>query len=119
MQYLDRNTGDVHDNDCKFDPDQGAVNAVFEKLTGWATNVYDQSRGLKITLSYSFPYSTMVLSTAQNQAFYCLEPSTAHHNSLNTGDRLLYLEPETSCQMLVRLTVTFFNPGIFWSISVD
>ncbi|MGD1704570.1 aldose epimerase [Dapis sp. BLCC M229] len=107
MQYVDRNTGTLHDNDCKLDPKLDEVDAIFEKLTGLATTVYDRSRGLKITLSYTSAYSTIVLWTVKNQDFYCLEPWTAPCNSLNTGYRIVDLEPGSSCEMLIRLTATF------------
>ncbi|NET42208.1 aldose epimerase [Okeania sp. SIO2B3] len=107
MQYVETKTGTVHDNNGKFDLNQGEVNALFEKLTGLATTVYDQSRGLKIILSYTSPYSTMAFWTVKNQEFYCLEPWTAPPNSLNTGYRLIDLEPGSSCEMIVRLTALF------------
>ncbi len=107
MQYVDRKLGTLHDNDCKFDSKLDEVDAVFEKLTGLATTVYDQSRGLRITLSYTSAYSTIVFWTVKNQNFYCLEPWTAPANSLNTGYRMINLEPGSSCEMLIRLTAKF------------
>ena len=107
MQYCDYKTGTIYDNDCEFDPNLDEVNAVFEKLTGLATTVYDRSRNLRITLSYTHTYSTIVFWTVKNQDFYCLEPWTAPDNSLNTGYRLVNLDPGSSCQMLIRLTATF------------
>ena len=74
MQYLDQKKRTIHDNNGKFDPNIDEIDAVFEKLTGLAATVYDQTRCLKITLSYSSPYSTMVFWTIKNQEFYCLEP---------------------------------------------
>lgn len=107
MQYVDKKKGTIHDNNGTFDPND-EVDAVFEKLTGLAATVYDRTRSLRITLSYTSDYSTMVFWTVKNKEFYCLEPWTAPQNSLNTGDRLVHLEPGTSCEMLVRLTATFF-----------
>ncbi|NEQ74512.1 MAG: aldose epimerase [Okeania sp. SIO2C9] len=107
MQYVEPKTGIVHDNNGKFDLNQDEVNAIFEKLTGLATTVYDRSRGLKIILSYTSSYSTMAFWIVKNEEFYCLEPWTAPPNSLNTGYRLIDLEPGSSCEMLVRLTATF------------
>ncbi|NEO58274.1 MAG: aldose epimerase [Okeania sp. SIO3B5] len=107
MQYVERKTGTVHDNDGKFDLNQDEVNALFGKLTGLATTVYDRSRGLKIILSYTSAYSNMAFWTVKNEEFYCLEPWTAPPNSLNTGYRLIDLEPGASCEMVVRLTATF------------
>ncbi|NEQ38986.1 MAG: aldose epimerase [Okeania sp. SIO3I5] len=107
MQYWDYKTRTFHYNNCKFDPNLDEVDAVFEKLTGLATTVEDPSRNLRITLSYTYPYSTIVFWTVKNQDFYCLEPWTAPHNSLNTGYRLVNLEPGSSCEMLIRLTATF------------
>ncbi|NEP77715.1 MAG: aldose epimerase [Okeania sp. SIO3C4] len=107
MEYVEPKTGIVHDNNGKFDLNQDEVNAIFEKLTGLATTVYDRSRGLKILLSYTSSYSTMAFWTVKNEEFYCLEPWTAPPNSLNTGYRLIDLEPGSSCEMLVRLTATF------------
>ena len=107
MQYVDQKTGTLNDNDCKFDSKLDEVDAIFEKLTGLATTVYDQSRGLIITLGYTSVYSTIVFWTVKNQDFYCLQPRTAPPNSLNTGYRIVDLESGSSCEMLIRLTATF------------
>ncbi|MEB3343015.1 aldose epimerase [Okeania sp.] len=107
MQYVDQKKGTLHDNNCKFDYKLNEVNAIFKRLTGLATTVYDQSRGLRITMSYSSAYSTLVFWTVKNQNFYCLQPWTAPPNSLNTDYRVVYLEPGSSCQMVTRLTAIF------------
>lgn len=107
MQYLDQKKGTINDNNCRFDPNIDEIDAVFEQLTGLAATVYDRTRRLRITLSYTPAYSTLVFWTVKDKEFYCLEPWTAPRNSLNTGYRLIYLEPGASCEMLVRLTATF------------
>jgi len=108
MQYKDQVTGAMRDNTGCFDPNIDEIDAAFEKVTGLAASSYDVSKDLRITVSYTAAYSTVVFWTVKGKDYFCLEPWTAPRNSMNTGDRLLYLEPGASKMMVVRLIANFF-----------
>ncbi len=107
MQYRDQRTGAIRDNTGCFDPELEEIDAAFERVTGLAASAYDASRDLRITVSYTAAYSTVVFWTIKGKDYFCLEPWTSPRNSLQTGDRLTYLEPGASSLMLVRLIATF------------
>lgn len=107
MQYRNQITGQMKENTCTFNPNIDEIDVAFERLMGLAATAYDDSRRLRIMVSFNALYSTVVFWTVKGKDFFCLEPWTAPRNSMNTGDRLIYLEPGASCQMLVRLIATF------------
>ena len=108
MQYRDQKTGAIRENIGCFDPNIDEIDVAFEKMTGLAASAYDASRDLRITVSYTAAYSTVVFWMLKGKEYFCLEPWTAPRNSMNTGHSLLYLEPGASKMMLVRFIANFF-----------
>lgn len=106
-QYQDQITKEVHPFPGTFDLSRDEIDVAFRQLSGNAASVTDRGRRLKVTLSYSDLYSTLVFWTVKGKDYYCLEPWSAPRNALNTGEHLTQLAPGASCETSVRLTVTF------------
>jgi galactose mutarotase-like enzyme len=108
MQYRNQSTHKKGYFTGVFDTTLDEIDVSFDELTGLAANVTDATRNLRLTLSYNSSYAKLVFWTLKGKDFYCLEPWTAPRNALNTGAHLIYLPPGASCEMLVRMTATFF-----------
>jgi galactose mutarotase-like enzyme len=89
-----------------FDLEQPEIDVLFAELSGQQATVVDSSQGTTLTLDYAAPYTMLVFWTLKEKDFYCLEPWTAARNALNTGDRLIHLDPDTTMGTTVRLTTS-------------
>jgi galactose mutarotase-like enzyme len=87
-----------------FDFDRDEIDWAFLQLSSQVASVADLSRHTRLMLNYSDPFSMLVFWTVKGKDFYCLEPWSAGRNALNTGDRLLQLEPGASLETGVDLT---------------
>lgn len=108
MQYRDQRTQKINYFIGSFDQALDEIDIAFEQLTGLGATVFDQSRNLRLLLSYNSSYANLVFWMVKGKDFYCLEPWTAPRNALNTGAHLIYLKPGASHEMLVRVAATFF-----------
>lgn len=106
-QYKEQRTQETHSFSGEFDFNLDEIDAAFRQLSDRSATVTDSSRQLQLQLSWDDAYSTLVFWTVKGKDFYCLEPWTAPRNALNTGDDLIQLAPGSSCETLVRMTVTF------------
>lgn len=112
-EYQDQITKDIHPFSGSFDFNRDELDLVFRQITAACASVTDKGRGIKITLSYSDLYSTLVFWTVKGKDYYCLEPWSAPRNALNTGEHLTQLAPEASYEASIKLEVTFlwaFSP---------
>ncbi len=89
----------------EFNFEQDEIDFAFINLSKQSAVVTDQSRNLKLTVSYDANYSTLVFWTVKGKDFYCLEPWSAPRNSLNTGESLLQAEPNTTVETVINMTV--------------
>ena len=105
-QYKDQQTQETHPFSGEFDFSLDEIDAMFRQLSDRSATVTDSSRQLQLQLSWDDTYSTLIFWTVKGKDFYCLEPWTAPRNALNTGDDLIQLAPGSSCETLVRMTVT-------------
>lgn len=106
-EYQDQNTKEVQSFSGTFDLSRDEIDVAFRQVSDNSASVTDTGRRLKITLSYTDLYSTLVFWTVKGKEYYCLEPWSAARNALNTGEHLIQLAPGASCETSVRLTVTF------------
>lgn len=90
-----------------FDFDQAEIDWIFPHLSRQSASVSDLSRHTRITLSYGDAFPSLVFWTVKGKDFYCLEPWSAPRNALNTGERLLYLDPNANLETEVALSVDF------------
>lgn len=92
-EFLEQRSRSTHPFSGSFDLEQEEIDILFSALSAQTASVIDQSRGLKLQMNYDNPYSILVFWTVKGKDFYCLEPWTAARNAMNTGDRLLQVEP--------------------------
>lgn len=89
----------------EFDFEQDEIDIAFINLDKQSAVVTDQSRNLKLTISYDNNYSTLVFWTVKGKEFYCIEPWSSPRNALNTGESLLLAEPNTTVETVINITV--------------
>lgn len=98
--------GTPHDFHACFDFDADEVDVAFTQLSKQEASVRDGDRNLQLHMEYNTPFSTLVFWTVKGKDYYCLEPWSAPRNALNTGERLIYVHPQSSLEMLVRFQVS-------------
>lgn len=70
------------------------IDIAFTKLQGQTASFDDRKRDLKVKLSYSDCFSTLVFWTLKDKNYICVEPWSSPRNSINTGEQLKYLQPQ-------------------------
>lgn len=108
VQYIDQINKTKHPYHGHFDFTPDELDLAFPQITGLAANFTDNSRRLRVTVSFSSAYSTVVFWTIKGKDYCCVEPWSAPRNALNVGKPLIRLAPGASCETIVRLSVTFF-----------
>lgn len=106
-EFQDQKTKTTHPFSGEFDLSLDEIDVAFRQLGEQSASVTAPSLRLQLQLTWDDTYSTLVFWTVKGKDFYCLEPWSASRNALNTGDRLLHLEPGASCETLVRMTANF------------
>ncbi|GAB4174572.1 MAG: hypothetical protein Fur006_04470 [Coleofasciculaceae cyanobacterium] len=106
-EYQDQITKEVHPFSGTFDFDRNELDLAFGQISACSASVTDKGRRLKIVLSYSDLYSTLVFWTVKGKDYYCLEPWSAPRNALNTGEHLTELAPGATCEASVTLEAIF------------
>lgn len=106
-QYQNQIDQTVHDFAGRFDFEQDEIDVAFRSLTRSDASATDPTRRLRLKLEFDPAFSTVVFWTVKGKDYYCLEPWTAPRNSLNTGNRLLWLDPDARLDLPVRLIATF------------
>lgn len=90
-----------------FDFDQDEIDIMFFNPAGQNRAVMtDASRNLKLTIDFDEYHKALVFWTVKGKDFVCIEPWTAARNSLNTGENLIYVEPNATVNMAIAMTVS-------------
>jgi galactose mutarotase-like enzyme len=105
--YQDQISKEIATYSGKFDLDREELDLAFSAIERHSSAIVDKQRRFKIQLNYSDLYSTLVFWTIKGKDYVCLEPWSAPRNALNTGDRLTYLQPKTSCDAVVEMGVSY------------
>jgi galactose mutarotase-like enzyme len=103
--YQDQNTQEIFPFDGSFDFEKEEIDVAFKEITGHTASFTNLKRELKVNLHYTDSYSTLVFWTVKGKDYVCVEPWTAPRNSLNTGEKQLYLEAGESLETVVTLSV--------------
>ncbi|MEB3310203.1 MAG: aldose epimerase [Snowella sp.] len=106
--YQDQKSLALHPFEETFDFAQPEIDAAFKSVKHHTASFTDSKRKLTLNLQYSDEYSTVVFWTLADKDYICLEPWTAPRNSLNTGEKLLYLNPQETLETTVTLRADFF-----------
>jgi galactose mutarotase-like enzyme len=105
--YQNQISKEIESFSGNFDFDRDELDLAFGNLNGHSTSITDKQRRLKIQLNYSELYSTLVFWTIKGKEYVCLEPWSAPRNSINSGEKLTYLQPNTSCSALVEISIAY------------
>lgn len=104
-EFYDQRAQTIHPFSGSFDLEQDELDLMFRTISSQTASVTDRSCGTRLTLEYSQPFSCLVFWTLKAKDFYCLEPWTAPRNAMNTGDRLITLDPGASWEADFNLSV--------------
>lgn len=104
-EYQDQKTKTVHPWQGNFDFSQTEIDAAFMPINANSTSMIDQETGLELAINFSDLYSLIVFWTLNDKDYVCLEPWTGPRNSLNSGVGLIYLDPETTVNTWVEMSV--------------
>jgi galactose mutarotase-like enzyme len=88
-----------------FDWQQAEIDLALRPLQAQQAAVQEGGQGTRLQLAWSDAYQALVFWAVQGKDYYCLEPWTALRNAMNTGDRLITLEPGASRTLTVTLSV--------------
>jgi len=103
----DHTTLEIKPFNGTFDLSQPEIDAAFKQVNRQSASFSDRQRPLTLNLEYSDLYGTLVFWTLQNKDYICLEPWTAPRNALNTGESLIYLDPQQTIETSVTLRANF------------
>ena len=101
--YQDQNNKEVYAFTGGFDWEAEEIDIAFTEICKHSATMRDRQRNRKISIYYSDLYSTLVFWTIKEKDYVCLEPWSAPRNALNTGEKLSYLEPNSSCELVVEM----------------
>jgi galactose mutarotase-like enzyme len=105
-QYQNQITKEMHPFSGRLDFEQDEIDIAFQDVSRPSSGYTDRSRRHQIRLSYSDVYSTLVFWTVKGKEYICLEPWTAPRNALNTGESLIYLDPDATFNSWVEISVS-------------
>ena len=91
-QWKDGNETIAFNDDLDYNLEE--IDIAFTKLSGSKVSFNDGKRNLKVNLDFSDCFSTLVFWTLKGKDFICVEPWSSPRNSMNTGDRLLFINPQ-------------------------
>jgi galactose mutarotase-like enzyme len=108
IAYLDQRSQEIHPYPGRFDFNLDEIDVAFTAINRHVASFSDRSNARRISLSYDNLYATLVFWTVKGQNYICLEPWSAPRNALNTGEQLIYLEPQDSREAIVEIRVSGF-----------
>jgi len=106
-EALDQRTQERYPFFNTFDFEQDEIDWAFLDIHRQVSNVTDLSRHTRIILTAAEEFPLLVFWTLKGRDFYCLEPWSAPRNALNTGDRLLSIEPNATLNTTISLSIEF------------
>jgi len=104
-EFQDQQTKEVHPFKGSFDLERDELDLIFQTLSQNTATIVDRQQGTRLKLEFSHAYANLVFWTLKGKDYYCLEPWTAPRNAMNTGDRLLYLDPGASFETSVNFYI--------------
>lgn len=105
--YLDQKNGQSSVYGGSLDLCQPELDLAFTQIKQKQTAFRDTARNLKVEISFSDLYQTLVFWTVKDKDYICLEPWSAPRNALNSGDQLAWVEPHDALSAWVEFHVKF------------
>ena len=109
QEYQSKTGEQTYPFNGKLDYNLPEIDIAFTKLQGKVASFDDRQRNLKVILSYSNSFSTLVFWTVKDKDYICVEPWSSPRNSINTGEKLQYLQPQESCGATFTIEVQSCN----------
>ncbi len=97
-ELIDQINRTSHPFQNQFDFAQDEIDVIFPDLSSQQATVVDPNAQTQLTFEADPYFSAMVFWTVKGKDYYCLEPWSAPRNSLNTGDRLTLLPPQSDLE---------------------
>lgn len=94
IEYCTKSGNKTYPFDGELDYSVEEIDIAFTKINKNKVSFIDGKRNLKVDISYSDLFSTLVFWTLKDKDFICLEPWISPRNSINTGEQLNYLSPQ-------------------------
>jgi galactose mutarotase-like enzyme len=94
VEYCTKSGNKTYPFNGKLDYSVEEIDIAFTKINKNQASFIDGKRNLKVNISYSDLFSTLVFWTLKDKDFICLEPWSSPRNSINTGEQLNYLSPQ-------------------------
>ena len=104
-EYRSKSGDMVYPFDGQLDFTQSEIDIAFSSLNKNEASFTYYDRNLKVNLRFSDCFSTLVFWTLKEKNFICVEPWSSPRNSINTGENLLFLEPQQSYNATFELEV--------------
>lgn len=102
-EYTDQKTREIFAYRNYLDLEADELDLIFSYMSANFTRVVDKKALQQIYMQFAHDFNTVVFWTLKDKPFYCIEPWTAARNALNTGDRIIKLNPNTTLNTWVQL----------------
>jgi galactose mutarotase-like enzyme len=96
-EYQSQTGQQIYPFNGQLDYDLPEIDIAFTKLQKNTASFDDRQRELRVVLNYSDSFSTLVFWTLKDKDYICVEPWSSPRNSINTGEKLSYLQPQQTC----------------------
>ncbi len=94
VEYRTKKGDKTYPFNGELDYDSEEIDIAFTQINTQQTLFSDTKRNLKVDITYSDLFSTLVFWTLKDKDYICVEPWSAPRNSINTGEQLNYLQPQ-------------------------
>ncbi len=92
-EYQSKTGEQTHPFNGQLDYNVDEIDIAFTKVKAQKASFTDHDRDLKVTLTYSDCFSTLVFWMLKEKNYICVEPWSSPRNSINTGEKLIVLPP--------------------------
>ncbi|BAQ59790.1 galactose mutarotase and related enzymes [Geminocystis sp. NIES-3708] len=93
-EYHNKNGDITYPFNGELDYSTEEIDIAFTQISEQKTSFADYKRNLKVDITFTELFSTLVFWTLKDKDYICLEPWSSPRNSINTGEQLKYLQPQ-------------------------
>ncbi|MBL1210645.1 aldose epimerase [Geminocystis sp. GBBB08] len=106
VEYTNKSGDKTYPFYGELDYSEEEIDIAFTTINAQKTSFLDGKRNLKVDISYSNLFSTLVLWTLKDKDFICVEPWSSPRNSINTGEQLNYLNPQEIYEAKITIEIS-------------